>query len=132
MRRPLRCPDPFLHPRRRGEGGLIEPVVNVLAAGEIAAGDPIRTAGGAGVDGSVGQLGREGKSGLGLQEAVDLPSTEDSSLEAACPEARKLIRQADGEAVADIESGVTAIAEAAARVLRSAGAAAEVGGDVID
>ena len=117
---------------RRGEGGLIEPVANVLTTGEIAVGDPIGTAGGAGVDGRVGQLGCEGKSGLGLQDAVDLPTAEDGSPQAACPEARELVRQAHGEAMADIESRVAAIAEAAARVLRSAGAAAEVGGDVID
>jgi len=44
---------------RRRESRLIEPVVDILAAGEIPAVDPIRTAGGAGVDGGVSQLGRE-------------------------------------------------------------------------
>src|SRR5579864_8949291 len=119
--------------RRREKCSRVEPSAErALAGRQIAIAAAIRTARRAGVHGRIVQLRREGKSGLRLQETVDLPTTQDRTRQALPAETWQPISHADGEPVANIEGGVAAIAKAALRVLRRSRASAKIGGNIVD
>jgi len=119
--------------RRRSEGRWIEPVCDrslILTAGRHL---PMRSGrlpvpvftvvvASAGVNGSR----------FATENAIDLPAAEQRSGDAFQSEARQAVGKNGGQPLAHIEGGVTAIEAAITGILGRAGAAAEIGRNIVN